>query len=123
MAQTVKIHGQRDVERALEKVAAGAEEFEAGHTAVARILLPGVVQRSPRRTGALSMSWSAGAQPGAAQLTSSVDYAAPVEYGVPGRTPAARMVADTLAANESEIVATYERELTKIGERAGFDTK
>lgn len=120
----VRVSGVREVQSALKQLDAQASDLKSAHLAVASALVPGVGLRTPRRTGALAASWSAGATKTRARITSSEPYAGPIEYGWPahGIEPA-RMVRDTVAASTEEILATYERELARLAAADGFGVK
>ena len=107
----------------MRKLDVSARDLSAAHKAVATSLLPGVALRTPRRTGALAESWKAGATKTRAKLTSSKPYAGPIEYGWPkhGIEPA-RMVRDTVDAEQAQIVEQYQHELAKLGAKAGFES-
>jgi hypothetical protein len=113
-----------EVQAALKTLDAKTGDLKAAHLAVSTALVPGVGSRSPRRTGALASSWSAGATKTRARITSSRRYAGVIEYGWPKRgIEPARMVRDTVEAEHSEILSTYERELARLAAAEGFDTK
>jgi hypothetical protein len=112
----------RQLEAATGKLKSELEGMSAEHVSVVSGLLPGVRMRTPHRTGALLASWDAVPATGGAAITSELEYAAPQEYGVSGRFEGARMVRDTLEAEQEELKSAYERELLKAGARAGFGT-
>jgi hypothetical protein len=120
----VKVDGVREVQRALKALEADAADLKTAHLAVSTKLLPGVTQRTPRRSGALAAGWHAGSTKTRARITNTERYAGPIEYGWPahGIEPA-RMVRDTVDASSREILDTYETELARLGAAAGFDTK
>lgn len=121
-AVKVRVRGLDELTRAVDKFAEDAAQLEDGHRAVATVLLPGVAQRTPVASGALSVSWEAEAIAGAARVTSSLPYAGVLEYGDPKRGRAARrMVRDTLEAETDAIRAAYEDELARRGSRRGFE--
>lgn len=121
--ETVRVDGIPELEAALARFASDTENLAATHDVIARGLLPGVAARTPFRTGLLASSWRGAGTPNTADITSDVEYAAPVEYGVPARgQAAARMVRDAIAASERDIVATYDRELTRMAKGEGWDT-
>ena len=120
----LKVEGVAEVSRALKRLEADAADLKQAHNAVAAELVPGISMRSPRRTGALAGSWSANATKTRARLRSSVAYAGVIEYGWAERgIEAARMVADTIEAEQATIISTYERELERLGKHAGFETR
>ncbi len=120
----VRVEGVREVQRALKQLEADAADLKTAHMAVSSQLVPGIAQRTPRRTGALASSWQPGATKTRARLTSTRRYAGVIEYGWPKRgIEPARMVRDTIAASSDEILATYQRELGRLGGRAGFGVK
>jgi len=105
----------------LEDTLAGGMSSE--HVAAVSGLLPGVRMRTPvGETGDLRSSWDVSAVQGGAGIESGLTYAGPVEYGVRGRFEGARMVRDTLEAEQDELLKAYERELEAAGKRAGFGT-
>jgi len=121
---SVKVAGVREVQGALKAVAAGAGDLKAAHLAVSSMLVPGVELRTPRRTGELAASWSAGATKTRARITSPLKRAGPIEYGWPahGIEPA-RMVRDTVTASSTEILDRYREEIAKLGTTTGFEVK
>jgi hypothetical protein len=120
----VKVEGVRELQKALRELSNDAADLKPAHLAVSEMLVPGISQRSPRRSGALAAGWIAGATKGRARITSKVRHAGPIEYGWPKRgIEPARMVRDTVDASGPEILETYEDELEKLAQRIGFDTK
>lgn len=120
----IKVSGVKEVTAAMRQLDAAAVDLKAAHNAVAAELVPGIAMRSPRRTGRLAGSWSPNATKGKARLRSSAPYAGVIEYGWSARgIEPARMVADTIEASQAEIIATYERELERLGREAGFGVK
>ena len=120
----VRVSGVREVQRALKQLEADAADLKTAHMAVSSMLVPGVASRTPRRSGALAASWQAGATKTRARLTSSRRYAGVIEYGWPKRgIEPARMVRDTVDASSTEILDQYQRELARLGTRAGFEAK
>jgi hypothetical protein len=122
MADSIRVD-DRELRAALDKLERELGDMAPTHTLVVRGLLPGVVLRTPRRTGTLAGSWRAVGTPTAGEIVSDVGYAGPVEYGVAGRTAPAAMIADTIAASEGEIVRTYEDAIRKAGAGVGFDVQ
>jgi hypothetical protein len=120
----VKVEGVREVQKALKDLGAASADLKSAHLAVSSLLLPGVAQRTPRRTGELAASWQAGATKTRARMTSPLRRAGPIEYGWPkhGIEPA-RMVRDTVDASHREILETYSSELEKLGKAEGFGVK
>jgi hypothetical protein len=113
-----------ELDRALGKLGDDLAHASTSHAAVVRGLLPGVMLRTPRRTGRLAGSWRTTGEDDRGVISTDVDHAAPIEYGVPshGIRPYA-MVADTIAAEEHEIEKRYEQEVSKLGRSAGFEVK
>jgi hypothetical protein len=110
------------LKRATAQLEGELEGMSAQHVSVVSGLLPGVRMRTPHRTGALLASWDVTPADHGAAITSELRYAGPQEYGVPGRFEGARMVRDTLEAEQDELRSAYERELEAAGKRAGFGT-
>lgn len=124
MAESAIRVDSHELDAALAKLERSVADLRAAHTVVVAGLLPGVRLRTPFRTGELGSSWRTDATETAGQISSDLDYAAPIEYGVPRRNVRAySMVRDTLAASEREIVDGYGREIGKLGARAGFGVK
>jgi hypothetical protein len=119
----VKVTGVREVQRALKELGAEAADLKAAHLAVSSSLVPGIAQKTPRRTGALAASWQAGATKTRARLTTPLRYGGVIEYGWPKRgIEPARMIRDTIDASHAEILALYSDELEKLGKAQGFGT-
>jgi hypothetical protein len=114
----------RELEHALDRFADDVAHSSTTHAAVVRGLLPGVMLRTPRRTGRLAGNWRTSGEDDRGVISTDVDYAAPIEYGVPshGIRPYA-MVEDAIAAEEREILKQYEDELRKAGRHAGFEVR
>lgn len=120
----VRVSGVREVQAALKRLEADAADLKSAHLAVSTALLPGVTQRTPRRTGELARSWAAGATKTRARVTSPLRRAGPIEYGWPARgIEPARMVRDTVEAESSTILETYGREIARLAAADGFETK
>lgn len=120
----VRVEGVRELQTALRRVEAGAQDMTAAHRAVAARLVPGIAVRTPRRSGRLAASWRPGATKGRARITSTERYAGPIEYGWPARgIEPARMVRDTVEASADEIRQAYETEIARLGARAGFEVR
>ena len=120
----VRVDGVREVQKALAKVGAEAADLKSAHLAVSSRLVPGIAQRSPRRTGALASGWQPGATKGRARITNTQRYAGVIEYGWPKRgIEPARMVRDTVAASHREILETYEAELARLAAATGLEVK
>jgi hypothetical protein len=118
-----EITGEQEVKAAMDSFARRAGDLTATHRLIASQLISGVASRTPVLTGTLRGSWRALGSPAAADITSDVSYAGPVEYGVPGRSLPVGMVAATIAASEAEILATYDRELARIAREEGFELR
>lgn len=123
MASGVRVD-TRELDRALGKLEDGLAHASSSHAVVVRGLLPGLIMRTPRRTGRLAGSWRTSGEDDRGVISSDVDYAAPIEYGVPshGIRPYA-MVQRTIDAETSTIEKQYEAELAKAGRRAGFEVR
>lgn len=120
----VKVDGVREVQRALKKLDADAADLKVAHLAVSSALVPGVTQRTPRRSGALAAGWKAGSTKTRARITNTERYAGPIEYGWPKHNiEPARMVRDTVAAESKTILDTYEHEIAKLGKAADFEVR
>jgi hypothetical protein len=113
-----------ELDRALDRLGDDMAHASTSHAVVVRGLLPGVMLRTPRRSGRLAGSWRTSGEDDRGVISTDVDYAAPIEYGVPshGIQPYA-MVADTIAAETNTIVKQYEAEIGKAGRHAGFEVR
>ena len=120
----VRVTGVGEVQRALRQLEASSEDLRAVHTTVVAGILPGIAARTPVLSGALAGGWTAGATKTRGRILSSKRYAGPIEYGWAehGIEPA-RMVRETIEAEQGEIVHKYEDALAQLGERAGFEAK
>lgn len=118
----VRVEGVAEVQRALKRLEASSEDLKAVHTTVVAGILPGIASRTPVRSGALAGGWTAGATKTRGRVLNRERYAGPIEYGWPahGIEPA-RMVGETIAAEQREIVRKYEDALEDLGRRAGFE--
>lgn len=120
----VKVDGVREVQRALKTLGAQSADLKTAHLAVSSALVPGVTQRTPRRTGALAAGWKAGATKTRARITNTERYAGPIEYGWPKHNiEPARMVRDTVAAETKTILDTYASELARLAKADDFEVK
>jgi hypothetical protein len=113
------VTGKEEVIAGLEAMARAAGDLTVPHRAILAKLVPEVASRTPRRTGALAVSWGSTAGPSEASIESPLRYAAAVEAGTI-HMAGAHMVGDTLASSSDEIVAGYEDALAAAGSRAGF---
>jgi hypothetical protein len=117
----VRVEGVAEVQAALKSMELSARDLSAVHKRVVGALLPGIAQRSPRRTGALAGSYSARSTKTRGRIASSVVYSGVIEYGWAQHSIApARMVRDTIEAEQATIVDTYQHELAELGKRADF---
>jgi hypothetical protein len=119
MAGDIVIKGQADVIGALDAVGRAVDDMTAVNGRVAARLLPDVRGGTPRRTGALAVSWGTGATADVASIGSPLRYAGPVEFGT-SRFAGFRMVRDAIDRNEGDIVKGYESAIADAGKRAGF---
>ena len=69
----VRVSGVREVQGAMRKLDVQAQDLKAAHLRVASAIVPGIGPRTPRRTGALAASWSAGATKGRARIDELAD--------------------------------------------------
>jgi hypothetical protein len=113
-----------ELDHALDELGKDLEHASTSHAAVVRGLLPGVMLRTPRRTGRLAGSWRTSGEDDRGVISTDVDYAAPIEYGVPshGIRPY-EMVQATIDAETSTIEKQYEDEIRKLGRGAGFEVR
>lgn len=120
----VHVDGVREVQAAMKQLEASSKDLSAVHRAVAGGLLPGIVSRTPRRSGTLAGSWAAGATKTRARLISKTAYGGVIEYGwaAHGIEPA-RMVRDTIEGEQAAILEGYERGIAELGARVGFKVK
>jgi len=106
----------REVEHALDKLAADVSAMPATWQAVGDALLPGVRQRTPVRSGALRDSWQAEGLADRTAIGSELPYAGVVEaINAP--------IAETLDASERTITATIEDEIAREAARIGFEVR
>jgi len=117
----VVITGQREVIAGYDELHRFADDLTETHRAIVSRLIPEVAARTPRRTGFLAVSWTAGAEPTSGSILSPVPYAGPVEFGVTGRFEGRAMIADTLARNEGSVVEGYEDAIAERAKRIGFE--
>lgn len=119
MSAELVVEGTAEVIGGLDAVKRASADMTTAHRGMVSRLIPEVRSRTPRRTGALAVSWSGGASATEATIESPLRYALPVEVGT-SRMAGAHMVGDTLTASGDEIVAGYEEALADAGKRAGF---
>jgi hypothetical protein len=120
VAGEVRVTGADAVAEAFAALARDVSDLTDTHRKAAQVLIPGVIRRSPRRSGALAASWRAEASKIAGAVVSGVEYAGPVEYGSRG-IPGARMVADTIEAEADAILGTYHKGIADRGKARGFE--
>jgi hypothetical protein len=122
VAGEVRVTGADAVAGAFDALARDVGDLTETHRRAAQLLIPGAVRRSPRRSGALAASWRAEASKIAGAVVSGVEYAGPVEYGVPARgMQGARMVADTIEAEADAVLTTYRESVAERGKARGFE--
>jgi hypothetical protein len=120
----VRITGVREVQAALKQLEASSRDLSGVHKRVVSALLPGIAQRTPRRSGALASSWQAKATKTRGRIASSEPYSGVIEYGwVQHSIAPARMVRDTIEAEQSAIVTTYEQEIEQLARRADLEVR
>jgi hypothetical protein len=120
----VRVTGVREVQAALKQLEASSADLSGVHKRVVSALLPGIAARSPRRTGALAGSYQAKSTKTRGRIASSVPYSGVIEYGWAQHSIApARMVRDTIEAEQREIVAMYEQEIETLAKRADLEVR
>jgi hypothetical protein len=120
----VRVTGVREVQAALKQLEASSADLSGVHKRVVGALLPGISTRSPRRSGALAGSYSAKATKTRGRIASSAVYSGVIEYGWSQHSIApARMVRDTIDAEQRTIVATYEQEIETLAKRADLEVR
>jgi hypothetical protein len=120
----LKVSGLAEVNAALHKVERSAQDMTDAHRRIVSSILPGVASRTPRRSGDLASSWSAGATKTRGRVLSSLAYAGPIEWGDAKRNViGAHMVSDTIDDETPAIVAGYSEELERAGRAAGFEVR
>jgi hypothetical protein len=120
----VRVTGVREVQAALKQLAASSADLSGVHKRVVSALLPGISSRSPRRSGDLAGSYAAKATKTRGRIASSVVYSGVIEYGWAGHSiAAARMVRDTIEAEQATIVSTYEKEIETLAKRADLEVR
>lgn len=115
MAGEVRVDS-RELDRALEKLAAEVGAMPDTWDAVGEALLPEIRRRTPFRTGELRASWDAAGEPGKATISSDLEYAGVIESRE-------HPVADALAAGERTVVDVLEAEVAKAARRIGFEVR
>jgi len=118
MAELV-VKGQAEVIGALDEFERSADDLTDTHGRVVARLLPDVRAGTPKRTGALAVSWQTSATKDAGSIGSPLTYAGPIEFGT-SRFDGFAMVRDAINRNQGDIVKGYEAALGDAGKRAGF---
>lgn len=106
----------RELEHALDELAADVSTMPETWTAVGEAILPAVRERTPVRSGRLRDSWRAEGQADRASITSDEPYAGVVEaINAP--------IAGALEASERTITAELEEAIARQAEAIGFRVK
>lgn len=106
----------RELDGALDKLTRDVETMPEAWRAVGDVILPGVRDRTPVRSGSLRDSWTAEPAGDRVGITSELPYARMVEtINAP--------VAGTITASEREIVEALEAELARAAAAAGFEVR
>jgi hypothetical protein len=119
VAGQVTITGQEETRRSLRQLRAELENLADAHKAAAGVLAGAIGAAAPHRTGALASSFVGSGSRQGAEVSSSLDYAGPVNYGVPRRGIApTNYVQRAASSSESKVGDTYEREIQKLLRKA-----
>lgn len=118
MESDVRIQGAEELARALEKAGVNLSDLSKPNSEAAQLVTALARQLAPRRTGALAGTGTASSDGRKAVIvfgSATVDYAAPVHWGVPSRGLAARPFAtDAREKTEPQWSRAYEQELERI---------
>lgn len=120
---STEVHGARELSRAMDNAQSDLKDLTRVNREVAQAAARESSRRAPVDTGALRGSLTGRGTKDAARVESSVKYAGPVHWGVPGRgmSPNPFIVA-AVVADESTFKRLYERRLEELAEDMGKAT-
>jgi hypothetical protein len=121
MTDQLRVTGTAEVVGGFEELERAVADMTDTHRRVLGPLIPLVAAATPRRTGALAMSWSLSPSEQAGSIESGLVYAGPIEFGSSSRgIEGAHMVLGTLESNERAIVDGYQEAIADRARAAGF---
>ena len=116
------VEGREEVAAGFEELRGELRDLSAVHREVLAPLIPEVAARTPVRTGELRSSWSLVVDRDSGSIESGLQYAGPLEFGVPSRgIEAVAMVRSAIRSNESELNAGYSKAITDRAKAIGFE--
>lgn len=114
------VTGEEEVAAALDELGRLAADLTEPNRRIVSGLIPEISSRTPRRTGALAVSWQPGADAGSGSISSHLEYAGPIEFGTRRGVRPYAMIRDTLSARSEDIVKGYEEAIADKGRELGF---
>jgi len=114
------VTGTEEVVAAFDALERDVDDLTETHRRVVTRLIPDVAIRTPRRTGALAVSWQPGASKVGGSIESPLEHAAPIEFGTSRGVPEFRPVRGAIEAREGDIGKAYEDSIAASATRLGF---
>lgn len=118
----LEVHNEREVLRALDRVAKEAQDLSDVNDQVGNLLLPDIRRNTRRKTGLLAESWEASGEPAQAAFSNPQKYAVVQEFGGSQIEPT-NAVARAFEENKDAVIDQYGAGIAKRAERTGFRTK
>ena len=119
MTNKIEVAGQPELHRALSGLEGDLRDLSPLNGEVADLLARAVSSAAPRATGALAGSFSGRGTREAAEVSSDLDYAGPMNYGVPSHNiNATRYAENALASSEGAANERYRSGVEKLLRKA-----
>jgi hypothetical protein len=116
---TLKITGEAELHRSLKTLGGDLSDLSRVNGDVARDLAAAIGARAPVATGRLAGSFTASGSHDKATASSSLDYAGPQNYGVPGHNIRGTHYAeDALASSAGDAETKYRHEAERLCRKA-----
>jgi len=111
-------HGSAELASALDAIGSGLKQLDQAADDTVTLIVARAKSLAPKATGKLSRSIAGRGTGSTATVSTSVDYAAPVHFGVPSRNMRPRpFLYGAVDAERTRIVAAYERNVQSLIER------
>lgn len=114
MSETITVEGDERFRATMDHAADGIENLTQAPTEAGNVVRLRAATLAPKATATLSRSISATTTNGEAVIGSGLDYAGPMEFGVPGHGIAAHpYMRPALADSTGAVVAAYGNDVQK----------
>ena len=119
MAGEVQITGLPELRSSLKGLDEGLRDLSTVNAEVANDLARAIASAAPRRTGRLAGSWQGRGTRDTAEAESTLDYAGPIEYGVPSRNVEGQHYAErALDRSTAAIESKYDAGVSRLCRKA-----